>query len=211
MRLGTGHRSWAARGHFPEPACKLEPAKPAVVAAVLAAGLLLHLMCCMCCRVSWHLGDVVDILKDLRWGEVDFGNLRYRNYSQWCARQTLKPYDCPAMRSKVTHRHYMHQTADIEVSCLFARGLIEPLAMCALCVGHVVRGHYSHATGRARCSRRRIRQTRSTRTSRTSARCNRSRRWLRATGPRSLRKSWVSQTPVGWQRSSLPLTTRAWR
>jgi hypothetical protein len=41
--------------------------------------------CYVCCRVSWHLGDVVDILRELRWGEVDFGNLRYRNYSQWCA------------------------------------------------------------------------------------------------------------------------------
>jgi hypothetical protein len=47
----------------------------------------------VCCRVSWHLGDVVDILRELRWGEVDFGNLRYRNYSQWCAHQILKPYD----------------------------------------------------------------------------------------------------------------------
>lgn len=42
-----------------------------------------------CCRVSWHLGDVVDILRDLRWGEVQFGNLRYRNYSHWCLLLTL--------------------------------------------------------------------------------------------------------------------------
>lgn len=81
--VGTSCRSLATRSHSPNAAWKLGPPKPAVVAAVIAADLLLHLMCCMCCRVSWHLGDVVDVLRELRWGEVDFGNLRYRNYSQW--------------------------------------------------------------------------------------------------------------------------------
>ena len=31
------------------------------------------------------MGDVVGILHDLRWGEIPFANLRYRNYSDWCA------------------------------------------------------------------------------------------------------------------------------
>ncbi len=29
------------------------------------------------------MGDIVNILRDLRWGEVQFANLRYKNYSDW--------------------------------------------------------------------------------------------------------------------------------
>jgi hypothetical protein len=30
-------------------------------------------------RHTWHLGDRVPLLRRLRWGEVPFANLRFRN------------------------------------------------------------------------------------------------------------------------------------
>ena len=36
------------------------------------------------------MGDVVGILHELRWGEIPFANLRYKNYSDWCAVSPLK-------------------------------------------------------------------------------------------------------------------------
>ena len=33
------------------------------------------------CRHSWHMQDVVKIIKRLRWGQIGYANLRYRGYT----------------------------------------------------------------------------------------------------------------------------------
>jgi hypothetical protein len=33
------------------------------------------------CRHSWHMQDVVKIIKRLRWGQIGYANLRHRGYT----------------------------------------------------------------------------------------------------------------------------------
>ena len=44
----------------------------------------------LCARSTWHLSDHVPVLRRLRWGEVPYANLRYRNGPH----NNLK-YGCP--------------------------------------------------------------------------------------------------------------------
>ena len=60
--------------------------------------------CCFyMCRGTWHMKDHVPLLRRIRWGEVPYGSLRYRNGPEnrlaWkCAGQTddeaFKKFDC---------------------------------------------------------------------------------------------------------------------
>jgi Protein of unknown function (DUF3431) len=68
-------------------------------------------LCMLLCRHSWHMQDVVKIIKRLRWGQIGYANLRHRGYTVRSPHTGAEDCGVPCLIVEVAGRHVTLQAA----------------------------------------------------------------------------------------------------